>query len=1159
MRRWKLDLLSNFHGAAIPTPQSGESLICISSLRSLIIAKATSENSILVITPSSRIADELSDEIRSYLGDVVINFPAWETLPHERLSPKSDTVTARISALHKINSKSKFKVVVTSIRGALQPIVSDILEEELITLSVGQKISMAELTSRLNYFGFIRTDLVEKRGDFAVRGGILDFFAPDLEHPIRIDFFGDEIDEMQYFLVADQRTYADVKNQITIYPGRELLISEEVKAKARYLVSEFPQLAEIAGKISEGICVEGMESIAALLKPSFSNLLDFLPKSYQVVAIDQPRLKSRAGDLVITNEEFLEASWSSAAIGGTAPIDLTGVISNFKKGGYCTFDELKELAASLDLPFWSIDPYAQSPDELSQANPLSNFEAIPIYEGNIDNAIVDISNWINSGYNLIFSASGAGILERYQVLFRESQITGVKFTTSSIEHGFINHLAKVALITEKDISGARTSSKDQARMPSRRKKAIDPLELKPGDYVVHEQHGVGKYLELVNRTVANISREYLVIEYAASKRGQPADRLFVPTDTLEQITRYVGGEAPSVNRIGGSDWQNTKRRARKAVKQIAAELIQLYAARMSAPGFAFSQDTAWQRELEAAFAYVETTDQLATIEEVKADMEKSHPMDRVVCGDVGYGKTEIAVRAAFKAVQDGKQVAVLVPTTLLVQQHLTTFHNRYTGFPIKVAGLSRFNTPKEGREILEGIKSGAIDVVIGTHRLLSKDVEFGDLGLVIVDEEQRFGVEHKEELKKTRTNVDVLSMSATPIPRTLEMAITGIREMSNITTPPEERHPVLTYVGPYDDKQVTAAIHRELLRDGQIFYIHNRVESIDGVVERLHKLVPEAKIRVAHGQMGERELEDAILGFWQRDFDILVCTTIIESGIDIPNANTLIVDRADTFGLSQLHQLRGRVGRSRERAYAYFLYSADKPLTEVAHDRLTTIATNTDLGSGMQVALKDLEIRGAGNLLGGEQSGHIAEVGFDLYMRMVGEAVEEFKTGFVPQSEDESKFKECKVELPVTAHIPVEYLTSERLRLDIYRRMADAQNSADLDAIKEELIDRFGELPPEAINLMAVANLRTLAKSLGLTEVVLQGKHLRLAPLNLPDSAVMRLNRIYPGSIVKTATSTVLVARASAPNWIAGGEIGDTSVLPWTIEVLTSIVAPVKK
>jgi len=627
---------------------------------------------------------------------------------------------------------------------------------------------------------------------------------------------------------------------------------------------------------------------------------------------------------------------------------------------------------------------------------------------------------------------------------------------------------------------------------------------------------------------------------------------------LDQITRYVGGESPAVNRIGGSDWQNTKRRARKAVKQIAAELIQLYAARMSAPGFAFSMDTPWQRELEAAFPYVETIDQLATIEEVKRDMEKSHPMDRVVCGDVGYGKTEIAIRAAFKAVQDGKQVAILVPTTLLVQQHLTTFQNRYSGFPIAVSGLSRFNTPKEGREILAGMKSGSVDVVIGTHRLLSKDVEFRDLGLVIVDEEQRFGVEHKEELKKVRTNVDVLSMSATPIPRTLEMAITGIREMSNITTPPEERHPVLTYVGPYDEKQVTAAIHRELLRDGQIFFIHNRVESIDGVVERLKKLVPEARIRVAHGQMNERQLEDVILAFWEREFDILVCTTIIESGIDIPNANTLIVDRADTFGLSQLHQLRGRVGRSRERAYAYFLYSPDKPLTEIAHDRLTTIAINTELGAGMQVALKDLEIRGAGNLLGGEQSGHIAEVGFDLYMRMVSEAVEEFKTGIVSQTSDEHRFKECKVELPITAHIPIEYLPSERLRLDIYRRMADAQGQKDLDQIRAELVDRFGALPIPAENLMAVAGLRTLAKSLGLTEVVLQGKFLRVGPLNVPDSIAMKLNRVYPGSLVKSATSTVLVARQSTPNWIAEEEIGDTSVLPWTIEVLNSIVAPVK-
>ena len=1162
-----MHLLRAFPNLPIPEAVDGSEIVSINSIRGLVLANSIQSAPLLVVTSSTRLADELTDELISYLGDGVANFPAWETLPHERLSPKSDTVAKRIKVLHEINSKNQPRVVVTSIRGLLQPIVGDLLDEELIALELGKSLSMTALTSRLSYFGFNRTDLVEKRGDFAVRGGILDLFPSDAEHPIRIDFFGDEIEDLKYFTVSDQRTIAPVVGEITIYPGRELLINEDVKKKAKYLAAQFPQLNEIASKISEGISVEGMESLAALLKPGLKSILDFLPNGFQIAMIDQPRIKSRSADLVETNKEFLEASWSSAAIGGQAPIDLSGEISN---GGYFTFDEILESAKAKSLNRWALNPYAS---DLDAGDELVDFQPIPIYAGKVEPVIVDLKRWLHEGFQIIFTASGPGILERYQVLFREAELPersvkeisstltrdAIYLTTSAIDHGFVNEAEKVVLITERDISGQRTSSKDQARMPSRRKKAIDPLELKPGDYVVHEQHGVGRYVELVQRTVASVSREYLVIEYAAAKRGQPADRLYVPTDTLEQVTRYVGGEAPAVNRIGGSDWANTKRRARKAVKQIAAELIQLYAARMSAPGYAFSPDTPWQRELEAAFPYIETIDQLATIEEVKRDMEKSHPMDRVVCGDVGYGKTEIAIRAAFKAVQDGKQVAVLVPTTLLVQQHLATFENRYTGFPIKVAGLSRFNTPKEGREILEGLKSGSYDVVIGTHRLLSKDVEFRDLGLVIVDEEQRFGVEHKEELKKTRTNVDVLSMSATPIPRTLEMAITGIREMSNITTPPEERHPVLTYVGPYDDKQVTAAIHRELLRDGQIFFIHNRVESIDGVVERLKKLVPEARIRVAHGQMNERQLEDVILAFWEREFDILVCTTIIESGIDIPNANTLIVDRADSFGLSQLHQLRGRVGRSRERAYAYFLYSPDKPLTEIAHDRLTTIATNTDLGSGMQVALKDLEIRGAGNLLGGEQSGHIAEVGFDLYMRMVGEAVEEYKTGFVPQSEDDKKFKECKVELPVTAHIPTEYLPSERLRLDIYRRMADAQNTDDLAAIREELLDRFGQLPEPAENLMAVAALRTMAKSFGLTEVVLQGKFLRLSPLNLPDSGVMRLNRIYPGSLVKAATSTVLVARATTPNWIGGADIGDTSALPWATKVLETIVAPMAK
>ena len=1159
-----MSLLQAFSHIELPTNDLHltESSICIPSTQGLFAAITSQSRPVLLVTPSSRRAEELADELRTYIGaDLVDFFPPWETLPHERLSPKNDTVAARFKALHRLASKKPPRVLVTSIRGLIQPIISTVLDAELPVLEIEKTFSMPELIESLAFLGYTRTDLVERRGDFAVRGGIIDLFPPDLEHPIRVDFFGDEIEELAFFTVADQRTYAPVVGQLTIYPCRELLLTQDVKDRARYLAAEFPQLTEICNKIAEGISVDGMESLIGLLNTSLESLIHFLPKDFQVLLIDQPRITSRAIDLIDTNKEFLDASWSNAALGGKAPIDVTG---GLESGGYFTLADLTDRARSRGCGWHYLNLYAS--EYATEADSESmDFEALPVYRNDLTAVEADLKGWITDNYLVIFSAAGAGIVERFNNLFIEadlptrveksidSQLTRdvIHLITTPIEHGFISDGAKTVLITEKDISGQRSSNKDQARMPSRRKKAIDPIELKPGDYVVHEQHGVGRYIELVQRTVGKSAREYLVIEYASSKRGQPGDRLYIPTDSLEQVTKYVGGEAPAVHRIGGADWQNAKRRARKAVKQIAAELIQLYAARMAAPGFAFSPDTPWQRELEDAFAYVETTDQLSTIEEVKRDMEASHPMDRIVCGDVGYGKTEIAIRAAFKAVQDGKQVAVLVPTTLLVQQHLTTFLNRYTGFPVKVAGLSRFNTAKEGKEIIAGLADGSIDIVIGTHRLLSKDVQFRDLGLIVVDEEQRFGVEHKEELKKARTNVDVLSMSATPIPRTLEMAITGIREMSNITTPPEERHPVLTYVGFYDDKQVAAAIHRELLRDGQIFYVHNRVDDIDFVVERLKKLVPEARIRVAHGQMGERELEDVILGFWEKDFDVLVSTTIIESGIDIPNANTLIVDRADIFGLSQLHQLRGRVGRSRERAYAYFLYSADKPLTEIALDRLTTIATNTDLGSGMQVALKDLEIRGAGNLLGGEQSGHIAEVGFDLYMRMVGEAVEDFKTGFVDTN---PRIKECKVELPITAHLPVDYLPSERLRLDLYRRMADASEPKDLDAIVEELVDRFGELPEAANTLIDVARLRVRAKQLGLSEVVLQGKFLKLAPVTLPESLQLRLTRMYPGSLIKSATQSILVARAAGPNWQVSGDLVDTSILPWTMEVLNSIL-----
>ncbi len=785
---------------------------------------------------------------------------------------------------------------------------------------------------------------------------------------------------------------------------------------------------------------------------------------------------------------------------------------------------------------------------------LSSLRPAIAYHGDTARALADIKGWLADSWRVLLITEGHGPAQRLVELLRDADLgarlaedadlaRGVATVTcGQLGTGFTSDLLGIAVLTETDLAGQRgVTTRDMRRMPHRRRKGIDPLALRSGDLVVHDAHGVGRYVEMVTRTVAGATREYLVLEYAKG------DRLYVPTDQLEQVTRYVGGEGPSLDRIGGADWAKRKGRARKAVKEIAGELIRLYSARMAAPGYAFGPDTPWQRELEDAFPFRETPDQLSAIEEVKADMRKPVPMDRVICGDVGYGKTEIAVRAAFKAVQDSKQVAVLVPTTLLVQQHFQTFSERYAAFPVNVRAVSRFNSASEQKAVLDGLAEGSVDVVIGTHRLLSSGSHFKDLGLVIVDEEQRFGVEHKEYLKKMRTAVDVLTMSATPIPRTLEMSITGIRELSTIDTPPEERHPILTFVGPSDNRQVAAAIRRELLREGQVFFIHNRVESIDAAAARLRDLVPEARIATAHGQMAEDALEQVMVAFWEKKFDVLVCTTIVESGLDISNANTLIVERADVFGLSQLHQLRGRVGRGRERAYAYFLYSPDKPLTETAHDRLATIAQHSDLGAGMAVAMKDLEIRGAGNLLGGEQSGHIASVGFDLYVRMVGEAVANFKGTAVEEP------PEAKVELPVNASLPHDYVPSERLRLDAYRRLAAAASDDDIAEVRAELLDRYGMLPEQAENLLAVASLRVLARRHGVTEITVAGRQIRFAPLELRESQTMRLQRLYKGAVVKPAVRTILVPAPAETPRIGARPLRDRAILTWAAGLLEAV------
>jgi transcription-repair coupling factor (superfamily II helicase) len=1173
--------ISSAVGAAKNGGRSQLDLIAPAGVRPFVLGAIADRagRSVLAVTATGREADDLAADLRCFLPpESVVDFPAWETLPHERLSPRSDTVGRRLAVLRRLAhprdddpATGPVQVVVAPIRSLLQPLVTGLGDLEPVGLRVGEEVDLGVVVERLAAAAYTRVDLVEKRGEFAVRGGILDVFPPTEEHPLRVEFWGDTVEEIRYFKVADQRSLEVAEHGLWAPPCRELLLTPEVRARARALAQDHPELGDVLDRIAEGIAVEGMESLAPVLTDDMVLLLDQLPADTHVVVCDPERVRARAADLVATSQEFLDASWAVAASGAQRPLDLGAA-------AYRTLADVRSHALTRGIPWWTLAPFGlddagaavTTTDTGNGRDSLGTDEDdvavvaardVEAYRGDTQRALGDVKGWLGAGWRVALVTAGHGPAERLVEVLRGEDVPArlepaltdvpdpavVHVATAGLDHGFVMAGQRLAVLTESDMVGTRSSTRDMRRLPSRRRNTVDPLALTAGDYVVHEQHGVGRYVEMLQRTAAGATREYLVIEYAPSKRGQPGDRLFVPTDQLDQVTRYVGGEQPSLHRLGGADWARTKGRARRAVRQIAAELIKLYSARMAAPGFAFGPDTPWQAELEDAFAYVETPDQASTIDEVKRDMEQPVPMDRVVCGDVGYGKTEIAVRAAFKAVQDGKQVVVLVPTTLLVQQHLSTFTERYANFPVTVRALSRFQSAREAQEVARGAAEGSIDVVIGTHRLLTGEVRFKDLGLVVVDEEQRFGVEHKEYLKQLRTHVDVLTMSATPIPRTLEMAVTGIREMSTITTPPEERHPVLTFVGPYDDKQITAAVRRELLREGQVFYIHNRVESIDKATARLRELVPEARIATAHGQMNEHTLEQVVLDFWDRQYDVLVCTTIVENGLDISNANTLIVERGDVFGLSQLHQLRGRVGRGRERAYAYFLYPPEKPLTETAHERLATIAQHADLGAGMYVAMKDLEIRGAGNLLGGEQSGHIAGVGFDLYIRLVGEAVAEFR-GDAPQ-----ELADVRVELPIDAHLPHDYIPGERLRLEAYRKIAEAASDEAVSAVRAELDDRYGTPPAAVDNLLEVARFRVRARRAGLGEVALQGNAVRFAPLELAESQQLRLQRLYPRTLVKPSVRTILVPRPATAR-VGGRPLVDVELLHWCRDLIDALL-----
>ncbi len=1154
-------------------------VVAVPGARPLVLAQAArhAPGPLLAVTATSREAEELAEALASFIPeDDIALYPAWETLPHERLSPRSDTVGTRLELLHRIHAGDVPRVIVTPVRGALQPQLKGLGSLEPIRLRRGDETDLTELADRLLGLAYERVDLVEKRGEFAVRGGILDVFPPTAQHPLRLEFFGDEVDAIREFSVADQRSL-EAADELHATACRELLLTDEVRARAAELAETHPGIAEMCAKLAEGIPVEGMESLMpALVGPENLELFnETLPADALVVAIEPERIRTRAVDLVATSNEFLEASWAAAAAGAEAPVDLGA-------GIFRDLADARVAALAAGQRWWTVSPFAAAPEADALAAELAaitgeapagevaddsvtvdlGIAESPRYHGDSARLTADIKTWTQTGRAVAVVYPALGGAERAAEQLRGAGVGAhlaaapeafppgeVTACVGTLAIGFLDEAAGLAVVTAADIAGGKALAAQRPRKgkATKRRGAVNPLELSPGDYVVHDSHGVGKYIEMVRRSIGGAEREYLVIEYAPSKRGQPGDRLFVPTDSLDQLTRYVGGEQPAVHKLGGTDWQKTKRRARKAVREIAAELIQLYAARQAAEGHAFAPDTPWQREMEDAFPYVETPDQMSAIVDTKEDMESRVPMDRLVMGDVGYGKTEVAVRAAFKAVQDGKQVAVLVPTTLLASQHYSTFVERMGQFPVRIRQLSRFQSAREAAEIQRGIANGDVDILVGTHRLLQAETRFKDLGLIVVDEEQRFGVEHKEKLKALRTAVDVLTMSATPIPRTLEMAVTGIREMSTIATPPEERHPVLTYVGAWESKQVAAAIRRELLRDGQVFYLHNRVESIDRAATRLRELIPEARVAVAHGKMGETQLEKIMQGFWEGEFDVLVSTTIIESGIDIPNANTLIVERADLLGLSQLHQIRGRVGRSRDRAYAYFLYPGEQPLSETAHERLATIAQHSELGAGMYVAMKDLEIRGAGNLLGAEQSGHIADVGFDLYLRMVGEAVTAFKGG------GEEPPAPVKVELPLDANVPVDYIEVERLRLEMYRKVSEVHDEAGLDEVREEMEDRYGPAPEQVQTLFHLARFRILARRHGLTDIALQGKNLRFSSVELPDSKQMRLRRHYPDAHYKAQAGLISVPRPTTSR-IGGKAIEGLALLQWCADLIADTV-----
>ncbi|MCZ6676946.1 MAG: transcription-repair coupling factor [Candidatus Poribacteria bacterium] len=1055
------------------------------------------DKSFLIVLPSQHEAEKIIQDLPTYRFEDARLFPEWQHFLYDGISPTKKVVAERMVCLDPL-LKKKRTVIITSIQALMHKLLpKSILSSAFLTLHVGDEIDPDEVVEQLLRVGYQRVDLVEVKGEFARRGDILDVYPLTADAPIRVEFFGDEIDAIRLFDPASQRSVSDgideTPDSITLSPVREIILSPEALAQWKIRSEELMQvnaspkyrnaIHEITQRLESGTDPEGLEALLPLLyadastdsveHPETQNLLtDYLAPQTAVLLIE-PVWMARAGSQIIEN--------------GRALYERKLAFDQFMVSPDETFVPFESVISTLQhypLVRTSLTPATAKPDEEIEEMDF-NMRPLGLPRGKYQMVIDQIKEWTDEGYFVnIFCDNLKGADRLNEILTdRDLPATQTAVNVGSISEGFLSEALKLVALAEDEMFGRehrrhhKTNFKEGAPI-------LSLIDLQEGDYVVHVSHGIGLYSGIRRLDIDGKLQDFLVLEYAAG------DRLYVPTYQIDLVQKYIGGKEDGklrLDKLGGTSWQRTKAKVKASIERMAEELLELYAIRESREGHAFPSDALWQWEFDALFPYDETPDQLKAIDEVKTDMERSRPMDRLICGDVGYGKTEVALRAAFKTVMDGRQVAILAPTTILTLQHFNTFQQRFDTFPVQVEMLNRFRTDKEAKLVKEGLANGKVDIVIGTHSLLSNSTKFHDLGLLVVDEEHRFGVKHKERIKHMKQTVDVLTLTATPIPRTLHMSLIGIRDFSVINTPPENRMPIETYVMEYNTDVVRDAILREMDRGGQVFFVHNRVQSIASIATAVQDLVPQARIGTAHGQLPERQLEQVMMDFINYKYDVLVCTMIIESGLDIPNVNTILINRADALGLAQLYQLRGRVGRAQFQAYGYLFYPQGRAITEGAQKRLRIIEEFTDLGSGFKIALRDLEIRGTGNILGPEQHGQIAAVGYDMYCKLLEEAVHKLK------GEEVEETIETRINLPIEAYLPDAYVPDSRQKVALYKKIADLKTEVDRKELEEEMKDRYGKIPQPVQMLLEIADLKQLSQRLGIDGIVAGEDNVKVA------------------------------------------------------------------